>query len=306
MQRTASGLRAVAGARLADLGRRAPEWGAWLRMLGEVERALADAKSEGGRTVDVSPAATEPAPAAPLLHGRTVLLEAGRATRLLRRLLALASADPADGAAATLAGYRPGAEEGLRLLSAAVRRDPAAIAGLAAGSSADPAALSAVAELAAVPPLTAAAQRLRGPATTPWPYGYCPACGAWPVLAELRGLERARVLRCGRCAADWPWEWLRCVFCGERHHERLGLLAGEETRDSRRAETCVSCRGYLKSIATLQPPSGFELLVLDLETVELDLAALDRGFARPEGNGYPLDARFLARGRSLRRLFTDG
>ena len=34
------------------------------------------------------------------------------------------------------------------------------------------------------------------------------------MARERRGLERACVLRCGRCGADWPWEWLRCVFCG--------------------------------------------------------------------------------------------
>jgi len=44
-----------------------------------------------------------------------------------------------------------------------------------------------------------------------------------------------------------------------------------------KVETCASCRGYLKSVATLQQIPPFALLLQDLETVELDLVALDRG-----------------------------
>jgi len=32
-----------------------------------------------------------------------------------------------------------------------------------------------------------------------WQQGYCPVCGAWPILAELRGVELARYLRCAAC-----------------------------------------------------------------------------------------------------------
>ncbi len=57
--------------------------------------------------------------------------------------------------------------------------------------------------------------------------------------------------------------------------------------------TCSTCRGYVKSFATLQPIPPFELLLQDLETVELDLVALDRGYARPEEPGFNLDVQLL-------------
>jgi FdhE protein len=54
-------------------------------------------------------------------------------------------------------------------------------------------------------------------------------------------------------------------------------------------ETCASCRGYLKSIATLQGIPPFELLLRDLETVEFDLVAVERGYGRPEESGFMLE-----------------
>ena len=32
-----------------------------------------------------------------------------------------------------------------------------------------------------------------------WQQGYCPICGGWPLLAELRGIELAQYLRCAAC-----------------------------------------------------------------------------------------------------------
>ncbi|MFL5494306.1 MAG: formate dehydrogenase accessory protein FdhE, partial [Gemmatimonadales bacterium] len=122
-----------------------------------------------------------------------------------------------------------------------------------------------------------------------------PICAAWPILSERRGLDRTRRLRCGRCAGDWEIQWLCCIYCGEREHERLGSLVLEDGGEKLKVETCASCRGYLKSVATLQGMPGFELLLEDLETVELDLVALGRGYRRPEERGFPIDVRVVGR-----------
>jgi FdhE protein len=140
-----------------------------------------------------------------------------------------------------------------------------------------------------------------------WPHGYCPICASWPILAERRGLDRTRRLRCGRCGGDWPVEWLCCIYCGERDHQRLGSLVPEDREETLIVETCASCRGYLKSVATLQQIPPFALLLQDLETVELDLVALDRGYSRPQGGGFPLDVRVTARpSRPIWRALRDG
>jgi FdhE protein len=112
---------------------------------------------------------------------------------------------------------------------------------------------------------------------TPWERGYCPICGCVPVLAELRGLEQGRYLRCGLCAASWELIRLQCPFCASRDHRDLGYfqVAGEETRF--RVATCDGCRRYLKTVSTLSELSGPCLLAADAATLHLDLAAADRG-----------------------------
>jgi FdhE protein len=114
-----------------------------------------------------------------------------------------------------------------------------------------------------------------------WSRGHCPACGSWPLLGEFRGLEQDRWLRCGLCAAGWLFPRLACPFCDNRDHRRLGHLYVEDEEGRRRAATCDECRGYVKALATLGPLSPPGLLVADLATVHLDLAAAERGYAPP-------------------------
>ena len=50
---------------------------------------------------------------------------------------------------------------------------------------------------------------------------------------------------------------------------------------ARRLEACDGCRGYLKTmdVASLTP---FPLIAIgDLETMEIDMAAMERGYRRP-------------------------
>ncbi len=112
-----------------------------------------------------------------------------------------------------------------------------------------------------------------------WEQGCCPVCGSWPLLGELRGPEQFRYLRCGLCSAAWEFPRLLCPFCGNRDHRRLGYfhVEGEEARQ--RVAVCDVCRGYVKTVATLAPLSGPYLLVADLATLHLDLAAAQRGYS---------------------------
>jgi FdhE protein len=114
-----------------------------------------------------------------------------------------------------------------------------------------------------------------------WMHGYCRICGSWPLLGEYRGLEQKRFLRCGLCAAEWEFPRLLCVFCAERDHRQLGYFSVEGEESRYRATTCETCRGYVKMTATLAPLSPPSLLVADVATVHLDLAAADRGYTSP-------------------------
>jgi len=142
-------------------------------------------------------------------------------------------------------------------------------------------ALVAALDYAARPALRAAASRVTALiANARWERGACPACGAPPLLAELRGKEEGRVLRCGRCASAWSFPRVGCAACGERDHRRLGALHGEGEADYRRAEYCEQCRIYLKTVAVLDPLTPDGVIEEDLATAALDLAAVERGYHR--------------------------
>jgi Zn ribbon nucleic-acid-binding protein len=115
-----------------------------------------------------------------------------------------------------------------------------------------------------------------------WTRGTCPACGALPALAELRASKdgQTRILRCVRCTAAWPFARLGCPACGERQHDQLRYLHVENELDHRRAECCRSCGFYLKAIARLDPVDDSSLAELDLETLALDVLAMDAGYRR--------------------------
>ena len=167
------------------------------------------------------------------------------------------------------------------LADAALAGDWESVLAAAPRLDVDEYALVAALDYAARPVLRAAAARVSAlVADARWERGTCPACGAPPLLAELRGKAGGRVLRCGRCASAWPFPRLGCPACGEHDHRRLGALHGEGEEDYRRAEYCASCRSYLKTVAVLDALTPDGVIEEDLATAALDLAAVERGYHR--------------------------
>src|SRR4051794_3589907 len=224
---------------------------------------------------------TTRSPRPPLLDGAHIPIDAALADRWVRRVLALAAeAGPEAIGLRTAAGDV--ALDAQAILEAAVNADADRLEALARTLDIDPDALAAVAALAVVPLLQALRRRF-GPAVDPrWHEGYCPICGGWPHLAEQRGLERTRRLRCARCGGDWVQPGIRCPYCGAIGHESRAALVSEQDGEARKVETCSACRGYLKSASTLRAWAGDEVTLIDLATVDLDLVALERAFERPE------------------------
>ena len=111
-----------------------------------------------------------------------------------------------------------------------------------------------------------------------WTHGFCPACGSWPALAEVTASGRA--LRCSFCAFAWELSGYACVYCGESGRQFV-TAAPDEQRKNRRLELCGHCRSYMKTVDVIQL-SPFPLIAIaDLETMDLDLAAMERGYSRP-------------------------
>ncbi|HYU18406.1 MAG TPA: formate dehydrogenase accessory protein FdhE [Chloroflexota bacterium] len=235
---------------------------------------------------------------APLLHGQALVADAKRVQRLMVRLAAL------TGQADLGEAIGQGAIQPLAALEAAIEQDAGTLRGLATEAGVRVELLTTLSQVAAFPILQAcgreAAPVLESASGASWDAGYCPVCAAWPTLAELRGLERLRWLRCGRCGGSWTYAESRCPFCGTHDHRALGYLAPEADRESRRATTCDECRGYLKSITSLGPLAADEVGVKDLTTLELDVAAVERGYARREEPGFALDVTLEPRSSARR------
>jgi FdhE protein len=238
----------------------------------------------------------------PLLHEQTLAVDTGLVTRLWQRLAAMLPPDDADSTGLSAIPQADGVDP-LVAVAASINGDAKRLHELAARLGVDAGLVATLAQLTALPLLLACGRHAASVVSAvTWDVGFCPVCAAWPTLAELRGLERERWLRCGRCASAWRYRRLACVYCGNTEVARQGYLAAEAEREARRAETCQICSGYLKSFAALGPMTIAELLAADLATIELDVTALDQGFARPERSAFALQLKLepLPRGKGWR------
>jgi FdhE protein len=219
----------------------------------------------------------------PLLRGEDVQLDMQAFYRRWQFICEAVQRHQKDQAGESLAqGLRKGTLDPKALAVELFAGRPQAIRARADALDLDPGLTATVLRLALFPVLAqfnTALTLLRE--SVPWQQGYCPTCGSWPLLGEFRGLEQTRFLRCGLCAAAWEFPRLRCAFCGTSDHQVLGYLHVEGEEGKHRAATCDACRGYVKMVSTLGALSGPQLLVTELATMHLDLAALARNYISP-------------------------
>ena len=177
---------------LPELARRHPEWKPWLTVIEEI---LREAPIPGGTPLfrpDEHSKQSSAARRSQLVLERVWFAAVGTADpeRLSERNAKMATLEPALRA-----------EVDLSTCSASLCQMPSALEKLG-HFGADAEAFQAVAAL--LPSRSfrraTAVGRCRD---RNWSEGYCPLCGAWPALAEVRGIERSRYLRCGRCGAEW-------------------------------------------------------------------------------------------------------
>jgi FdhE protein len=70
------------------------------------------------------------------------------------------------------------------------------------------------------------------------------------------------------------------VYCGEAGDPFVTAVVDEQ-RPDRRLELCGTCRSYMKTVEATEL-SPFPLIAIaDLETMDLDMTAMERGYSRP-------------------------
>jgi FdhE protein len=267
---------------LDALKTRDAEWAPWLAV---VRVALAEVG--GPAWNDMVPHVPQRQTGVPLLAGAVLNPDMHALSGLFEKLKRSAS----DCGSPLLAGVgtlRRSGTDAATLFEAVLNRDTERIAALASDGGCDADALHALAGLLPLPFLQACSAHWGIGASARWGEGYCPVCAEWPAFAEVRGVERSRHLRCGHCGSAWEVAPLWCFRCRTKDHDALGSLVVEQPGSSAVIEVCKACRAYVKVFTTLQGCAPAQVMVEDLASVELDLAAAAREYERPHGAAYAL------------------
>ena len=233
----------------------------------------------------------------PLLHDQPLQVDIHFAADLFSRLVNLlqqrADADLQPRLSALVHAATQGSVDPHLLFTEAFVQHDDHLAELANAASVDADLLGTLARQSTGPILRAYADRLqlmleRADPQPGWRAGYCPICGAWPLLDELRGVELARYSRCSGCGAGWRTQRLACPYCGNDDFRTLQSLAVEGEQRFRIA-VCGRCKGYVK-VANAFDPSPSPLLALDdVASMHLDVAAIERGYHRQAAPGFTIE-----------------
>jgi FdhE protein len=115
-------------------------------------------------------------------------------------------------------------------------------------------------------------------------HGACPCCGSPPVASAVVGWaggQGARFLFCALCGAAWNYIRIKCAACGST--KGIAYYGFEGEGDLVKAETCESCRAYLKVFQQHKTVAA-EPHADDLATLGLDLRLREAGWRRLGAN----------------------
>lgn len=114
--------------------------------------------------------------------------------------------------------------------------------------------------------------------------GVCPCCGSLPVASLVRlgaAVNNLRYLHCSLCNTEWNVPRATCTACGG--DKGLAQHQIEGSNGAMRAETCDSCKSYLK-IAYQDKDPRIDPVADDLATLALDLLVDEAGYGRSGPN----------------------
>ena len=133
---------------------------------------------------------------------------------------------------------------------------------------------------------TRLAARLDAARLVPVGDGACPACGAPPAASLLVGWQNshgARFCACGLCGTMWNYVRIKCALCGST--KGIAYREVEGGPGTVKAETCDSCRGYVK-ILNQQKDPNVNSIADDIASLALDLLVREAGFRRGAVNPF--------------------
>lgn len=115
-------------------------------------------------------------------------------------------------------------------------------------------------------------------------HNVCPCCGSPAVASIVRlgsAISNLRYLHCCLCNTEWNVPRAVCTSCGSDKDVALQELEG--SKGTVRAETCDSCKSYLKIVYQEKDPL-VDPVADDLATLALDLLVDEAGYQRAGPN----------------------
>ena len=115
----------------------------------------------------------------------------------------------------------------------------------------------------------------------------CPACGSAPMVSVVGtgASDGLRYLTCPLCSAQWHEVRIKCVFCETT--KGIAYYGIEGGSAAVKAESCETCRGYLKILYRDKDPN-VDALADDVASVALDVLMAESGLARRGTNFFLL------------------
>ncbi|MBX5471087.1 MAG: formate dehydrogenase accessory protein FdhE [Acetobacteraceae bacterium] len=116
--------------------------------------------------------------------------------------------------------------------------------------------------------------------------GVCPVCGSSPVASLIVGFIGAhgtRFCACPLCGTLWNYVRIKCTLCGGTKGIAYHGLEGDAGLV--KAETCDTCRGYVKILYQHKNPA-LDPLADDVASLGLDLLLRDAGYHRGAVNPF--------------------
>ena len=118
--------------------------------------------------------------------------------------------------------------------------------------------------------------------------GLCPCCGSLPVASVVRvaaDVNNLRYLHCSLCNTEWNLVRVKCAACEATDGISYRQIEGSTlpNAEAMRAETCDSCKSYLKILYQEKAPEG-DPVADDLATLALDRLVDAAGYSRAGPN----------------------
>jgi FdhE protein len=132
------------------------------------------------------------------------------------------------------------------------------------------------------------AAQLDAKALVPVGEGACPACGGPPVSTMVVGWSGAlntRFCACSLCGTLWNYPRIKCTLCGATEGIAYQEIAGGPANV--KAETCETCRAYVKILHQHATPS-LDPVADDAATLALDLLLRQSDYRRGAVNPFLL------------------